>query len=264
MGRQSLRYDTLSSPHLLPNPFTTSDDYGPDGAVEAKPQYPTGTTGRMKQRAASSHRRAVGTTGPFQGLLADREQRRPPSIPPDTSKGPLAGRICQLAMPEYNHADGGQTPSKVLRHALRLPNCSFSKYHVFDPGHLGWPVWTGMSIPQESWRVPLRLAREGRPARTNSDELCGTTGLTRKLFLCASSSDISFSSRRLLVTDRHSEEGVYNFGGVEAAESFAGRQSGPDWSIVKITHCLGIQTNRVGTSQNLFALQESSSRIQSF
>jgi hypothetical protein len=34
------------------------------------------------EEAASSCRRAVGTTGPFQGPLADREQRTPPSIPP--------------------------------------------------------------------------------------------------------------------------------------------------------------------------------------
>ncbi len=34
-GRQSWHYDTLSSLHLPPDSFTTSEDYGPDGAAEA-------------------------------------------------------------------------------------------------------------------------------------------------------------------------------------------------------------------------------------
>ncbi len=35
-----------------------------------------------QEEAANSRRRAVGTTGPFQGPRTDREQRTPPSTPP--------------------------------------------------------------------------------------------------------------------------------------------------------------------------------------
>jgi hypothetical protein len=38
-GQQSWHFDTLSSPHLPPDPFTISDDYGPDGAVGASCRY---------------------------------------------------------------------------------------------------------------------------------------------------------------------------------------------------------------------------------
>ncbi len=63
-------------------------DYGPDGAAGAwaTPPHPPGPQDRLRDygpdEAAGSRRRAVGTTGPFQGLRADREQRTPPSIPP--------------------------------------------------------------------------------------------------------------------------------------------------------------------------------------
>ena len=61
------------------------------------------------QEAASSRRRAVGTTGPFQGPRADREQRKPPSTPPrpqyhSRDYGP--GWIRRTAMPEYIAASG--------------------------------------------------------------------------------------------------------------------------------------------------------------
>ena len=43
-GTQRWHYDTLSSPHQPPNPFTISDDYGPPGAVGAwaPPPHPPG------------------------------------------------------------------------------------------------------------------------------------------------------------------------------------------------------------------------------
>ncbi len=57
-GRHSWYYDTLSSPHLQPDPITISDDYGPAGAAGAwaSPPHPSGpqdlsgTTGRTEQR----------------------------------------------------------------------------------------------------------------------------------------------------------------------------------------------------------------------
>ncbi len=56
-GRQSWHYDTLSSLHLQPEPFTTLDDYchGPDGAAGAwapqqHPPGPQDIPGRMEQR----------------------------------------------------------------------------------------------------------------------------------------------------------------------------------------------------------------------
>ncbi len=40
-----------------------------------------GAAGPFPELAAGSHRCVVGTAGPFQGLRADREQRKPPSTP---------------------------------------------------------------------------------------------------------------------------------------------------------------------------------------
>jgi hypothetical protein len=55
----SLHYDTVSSLHLLKDPFTINDDHGQDRAVRAwappplpqGPQDLPGTTGRMEQLA---------------------------------------------------------------------------------------------------------------------------------------------------------------------------------------------------------------------
>ena len=43
-GRQRWHYNTISSPHLPPSPFTISDDYGPPGDVGAwaPPPHPPG------------------------------------------------------------------------------------------------------------------------------------------------------------------------------------------------------------------------------
>jgi hypothetical protein len=83
-------------------------DYGPAGAAEAwaTPPHPPGPQDRSRdygpEEAAGSHRRAVGTAGPFQGLRADRGQRTPPSTPPgpqylSRSYGPdgSAGWLCR-------------------------------------------------------------------------------------------------------------------------------------------------------------------------
>ena len=59
--RQRWHYERLSSPQLVPDPFTISDDYGPDGlgavGAWAPPPLPPGpqnlpwTRGRIEQRA---------------------------------------------------------------------------------------------------------------------------------------------------------------------------------------------------------------------
>jgi hypothetical protein len=63
-------------------------DYGPAGLLEQGQRRRIRRSRRTalrdygQEEAASSRRRAVGTTGPFQGPRADREQRTPLSIPP--------------------------------------------------------------------------------------------------------------------------------------------------------------------------------------
>ena len=66
-------------------------DYGPAGLLEQGQRRRIIRQSRRTvlrdygpEEAASSRRRAVGTAGPFQGLLADREQRTPPTTPPGT------------------------------------------------------------------------------------------------------------------------------------------------------------------------------------
>jgi hypothetical protein len=64
-GRQRWHYDTLSSPHQLPHPFTISDDYGPPGAVARG----------MGTATASAAAGAAGL-GTFQGRRAGRTSGR--------------------------------------------------------------------------------------------------------------------------------------------------------------------------------------------
>ncbi len=89
-------------------------DYGPARLLE-QGQHRTIRRRRtvlrdyVPEEAASSRRRAVGTTGPFQGPRADREQRTLPSIPPwpqylSRTYGP--GRIRRMAMLKYTAASG--------------------------------------------------------------------------------------------------------------------------------------------------------------
>ncbi len=56
------------------------------------------------EEAAGRRSRAVGTAGPFQGLLADREQRTLPSTPP----GPqyLSGTTGRMDPPDGYHDAG--------------------------------------------------------------------------------------------------------------------------------------------------------------
>ncbi len=63
-------------------------DYGPAGLPEQGQRSSIRRSCRIvlldygQEEAASSSRRAVCTAGPFQGPLADREQRTPPTNPP--------------------------------------------------------------------------------------------------------------------------------------------------------------------------------------
>ena len=76
----------VSHPTTGPRHFPS--DYGPDGLLEQGQRRRIRRSRRTvlrdygPQEAAGSRRRAVGTTGPFQGPRADREQRTPPSTPP--------------------------------------------------------------------------------------------------------------------------------------------------------------------------------------
>ncbi len=60
------------------------------------------------EEAASSCRRAVGTAGPFQGLLADREQRTPPMTPLGTQY--LQGTTGRTDLPEGDAQEGETEP----------------------------------------------------------------------------------------------------------------------------------------------------------
>ncbi len=80
-------------------------DYGPAGLLEQGQRRRIRRSRRTVPRdywqkeAASSRRRAVSTTRPFQGPRADREQRTPPSTPPGqqgtTGWDGSAGRLCR-------------------------------------------------------------------------------------------------------------------------------------------------------------------------
>jgi len=86
--RQSWHYDTPTSLAFYYRTKALPSDYGPAGLLEQgqrrriRRSRRTVLWGYGPEEAASSRRRAVGTTGPFQGPRADREQRTPPSIPP--------------------------------------------------------------------------------------------------------------------------------------------------------------------------------------
>ena len=61
------------------------------------------------EEAAISRSQAVGTTGSFQGPLADLEQRKPQSTPPGQqylSRNYGPGCIRRTALPEYTAASG--------------------------------------------------------------------------------------------------------------------------------------------------------------
>ena len=86
-------------------------DYGPAGLLEQGQRRRIRRSRRTvlrdygPQEAASSCRRAVGTTGTFQGLRADREQRTPPTTPPGpqylqgtTGLDGSAGWLCWSAL----------------------------------------------------------------------------------------------------------------------------------------------------------------------
>jgi hypothetical protein len=107
-------------------------DYGQAGAAGAwaTPQHPPGQQDRLRDyrldRAAGSRRQAVGTAEPFQGLLADREQRTPPSTPTGPqyhlrNYGPDGRRI---AMQEHTAASGRLDHATFRERADASVRCS--------------------------------------------------------------------------------------------------------------------------------------------
>ena len=120
--------------HSTTGPRHFSSDYGPDGLL-GQGQRPRIRRSRRSvlrdygpQEAASSRRRAVGTTGPFQGPQADREQRAPPSTPPGPQY-PLSrdygpGWIRRTAMPEYTAASGRHDHATFWERADESVRCS--------------------------------------------------------------------------------------------------------------------------------------------
>ncbi len=108
-------------------------DYGPAGLLEQGQRRSIRRSSRTVlldyglEEAASSRRRAVGTTGPFQGPRADPEQRTPPSIPPGLqylSRNNGQGRISLTAMPEYTAASGRHDLATFRELADALVQCS--------------------------------------------------------------------------------------------------------------------------------------------
>jgi hypothetical protein len=106
-GRQSWHFDTPTSLAYYYRTKALPSDYGPAGLLEQGQRRSIRRSRRTVLRdygpkeAASSRRRAVGTTGPFQGPRADGEQRTPPSTPPGpqypsgtTGRDGSAGRLC--------------------------------------------------------------------------------------------------------------------------------------------------------------------------
>jgi hypothetical protein len=94
--------------HPTAGPRHFPSDYGPAGLLEQGQRRRIRRSRRTVLRdygpkeAASSRRRAVGTTGPFKGPLADREQRTPPSTPPGPQypsgtmgRDGSTGRLCR-------------------------------------------------------------------------------------------------------------------------------------------------------------------------
>ena len=108
-------------------------DYGPTGLLEQGQRRRIRRSRRTilrdygPQEAASSRRRAVGTTGPFQGPRADREQRTPPSTPPGPqyhSRDYGPGWIRRTAMPEYTAASGRHDHATFRERADESVRCS--------------------------------------------------------------------------------------------------------------------------------------------
>jgi hypothetical protein len=108
-------------------------DYGPAGLLEQGQRRRIRRSRRTVLRdygpeeAASSRRRAVGTTGPFQGPRADREQRTPPSIPPGPQYLPRnygPGRIRRMAMLECTTASGRHDHATFRERANESVRCS--------------------------------------------------------------------------------------------------------------------------------------------
>ena len=114
-GLQSRHYDTPTSLASYYRTKALPSANGPAGLLEQGQRRRIRRSRRTVLRdygpeeAARSRRRAVGTTGPFQGPPADREQRTPPSIPPGPQYPPKnywPGRIRRTAMQEYTAASG--------------------------------------------------------------------------------------------------------------------------------------------------------------
>ena len=108
-------------------------DYRPAGLLEQRQRRSirgsrtTVLRDYVPEEAASSRRRAVGTTGPFQGPRADREQRTPPSIPPGPQYLPRnygPGRIRRMAMPECTAASGRYGHAAFRERADESVRCS--------------------------------------------------------------------------------------------------------------------------------------------
>ncbi len=101
--------------HPTTGPRHFPGDYGPAELLEQGQRRSIRRSRRTVLRdygpreAASSRRRAVGTTGPFQGPRADREQRTPLSTlqgPQYHSRNYGPGWIRRTALPEYTAASG--------------------------------------------------------------------------------------------------------------------------------------------------------------
>jgi hypothetical protein len=131
--RQSWHYDTPTSLASYYRAKALPGDYGPAGLLEHGQRSRIRRSRRTVLRdygpeeAASSLRRAVGTTGPFQGPRANREQRTPPSTPQGPQYLPRdygPGSIRRTAMKEYTTASGRHDHATFRERADGSVRCS--------------------------------------------------------------------------------------------------------------------------------------------
>ncbi len=88
------------------------------------------------EEAESSRSQAVGTTGSFQGPLADLEQRKPPSTPPGPqyhSRNYGPGCIRRTALPEYTAASGRLDHATFREQAYTSVRCTGHRAKLYMP-----------------------------------------------------------------------------------------------------------------------------------
>ena len=125
-GRQSWHYDTPPSLASYHRTKALPSDYGPAALVEQGQRSRIRLSRRTvlldywQKEAAGSRRRAVGTTGPFQGPRVDREQRTPPS----TQQGPQYPSMDWIRRLEYTAASARHDHATFWERADESVRCS--------------------------------------------------------------------------------------------------------------------------------------------